>query len=250
MDSHLPPAYTRIPMAHPPSLLSRLDLLLPDSSTPSTRDNSDNERKRKKKRKKNPLTKSVLNFPPVEAPVHEESDGAIPPAELNHHRQTANVMPEASTSIPTATTSAGSTMVPATRTPPPPSPPSPTPLPTVSNHPPISKPLDPTAEYISLVDSDDESRDVKNEGHQEKKSEKARGKEPMRESSSRYERDWDRGKPERRTRSRERGMKRKHDAIDFDDGYANKKQRMDAASRKAPWILDTDWDNCRNVAEM
>ncbi|KAI0693342.1 hypothetical protein BC835DRAFT_1406809 [Cytidiella melzeri] len=44
--------------------------------------------------------------------------------------------------------------------------------------------------------------------------------------------------------------KRKSDEIDYDDGYANKKERMDANSRRAPWVADVDWENCRNVAEM
>ncbi|TFY59950.1 hypothetical protein EVG20_g7606 [Dentipellis fragilis] len=38
--------------------------------------------------------------------------------------------------------------------------------------------------------------------------------------------------------------------FDPDDGYENKKQRLDAASRKAPWVVDVDWDSCANVAEM
>lgn len=46
------------------------------------------------------------------------------------------------------------------------------------------------------------------------------------------------------------GRKRKSDEIDLDDGYANKKERMDAKSRRAPWAVDVDWENCPNVAEM
>lgn len=46
------------------------------------------------------------------------------------------------------------------------------------------------------------------------------------------------------------GRKRKADEIDYDDGYANKKERLDAKSRRAPWALDVDWENCNNVAEM
>ncbi|KAI0093770.1 hypothetical protein BDY19DRAFT_918831 [Irpex rosettiformis] len=46
------------------------------------------------------------------------------------------------------------------------------------------------------------------------------------------------------------GRKRKSDEIDFNDGYANKKERMDANSRRAPWAADVDWENCHNVAEM
>lgn len=79
-------------------------------------------------------------------------------------------------------------------------------------------------------------------------------------------REWDRGKVrvrepsppsdqrKRRERSWERdqkdsGRKRKHDTT-FDDGYENKKQRTDAASRKAPWVSDVNWESCTNVAEM
>lgn len=77
------------------------------------------------------------------------------------------------------------------------------------------------------------------------------------------EREWDKGKGKRgakenergRARERERepehaGRKRKADEINLDDGYANKKQRTAAASRKAPWVTDVDWDSCANVAEM
>ncbi|KAF5358558.1 hypothetical protein D9756_001196 [Leucocoprinus leucothites] len=100
-------------------------------------------------------------------------------------------------------------------------------------------------EFIAFVPSDDEAEESK------PKSGKARGKEPARDVPSTSERDWDRGNF--RERSRERGgdsRKRKHDVVDFDDGYVNKKQRIDAASRKAPWVYDIDWDDCKNVAEM
>lgn len=62
-------------------------------------------------------------------------------------------------------------------------------------------------------------------------------------------REWDKGK----TRARDHesaGRKRRHDEIDYNDGYANKKQRTDAASRRAPWAVDVDWDRCNNVADM
>lgn len=29
-----------------------------------------------------------------------------------------------------------------------------------------------------------------------------------------------------------------------------KKERMDAASRKAPWLADVDWEGCTNVAQL
>ncbi|KIP08737.1 hypothetical protein PHLGIDRAFT_68903 [Phlebiopsis gigantea 11061_1 CR5-6] len=60
-------------------------------------------------------------------------------------------------------------------------------------------------------------------------------------------REWDRGKGKARDYE---GRKRRHDEIDYNDGYANKKQRLDAASRLAPWAVDVEWDKCTNVAEM
>lgn len=46
------------------------------------------------------------------------------------------------------------------------------------------------------------------------------------------------------------GRKRKAAEIDYDDGYTNKKERLDAQSRRAPWAADVDWETCKNVAEM
>ncbi|KAI0373072.1 hypothetical protein BV20DRAFT_1014460 [Pilatotrama ljubarskyi] len=72
-------------------------------------------------------------------------------------------------------------------------------------------------------------------------------------------REWDKGKGKAREKERERewdqerehaGRKRKVEEIDFNDGFANKKQRVAAASRRAPWVRDVDWDSCANVAEM
>ena len=62
------------------------------------------------------------------------------------------------------------------------------------------------------------------------------------------ERDWDRGKGRAQDRDNVGGKKRKAD-FDRNDGY-NKKERMDAASRKAPWVTDVDWEGCANVAEL
>jgi non-canonical poly(A) RNA polymerase PAPD5/7 len=67
-------------------------------------------------------------------------------------------------------------------------------------------------------------------------------------------REWDEGKPAAREggragrRERERERERRRD--DDDDGFANKKQRLDAASRRAPWVDAVDWEACTNVAEM
>ena len=72
-------------------------------------------------------------------------------------------------------------------------------------------------------------------------------------------REWDEGKPKDKGKERERaregegggaGRKRKAEEIDFNDGYANKKERVAAASRKAPWVRDMDWEHCANVAEL
>lgn len=62
------------------------------------------------------------------------------------------------------------------------------------------------------------------------------------------EREWDKGKERAQDRDNVGGKKRKAD-FDRDDGYS-KKERMDAASRKAPWITDVDWEGCANVAEL
>lgn len=86
----------------------------------------------------------------------------------------------------------------------------------------------------------------------ERDSRDGRGKEKDRPS----EREWDKGKERMqdwdRDRDRNRGDARRsrRDEYDRNDGYANKKQRLDAASRKAPWIADVTWEGCTNVAEM
>jgi non-canonical poly(A) RNA polymerase PAPD5/7 len=59
-------------------------------------------------------------------------------------------------------------------------------------------------------------------------------------------REWDVGKPSRAD-ERDRGRRRDHER---EDGYANKKERMNASSRRAPWVDDVAWEDCANVAEM
>ncbi|KAF9014210.1 hypothetical protein BDQ17DRAFT_1386693 [Cyathus striatus] len=62
------------------------------------------------------------------------------------------------------------------------------------------------------------------------------------------EREWDRGKSKEMNTNSSTG---KYDLIfDEDDWYTNKKQRMDAATRRAPWVNDMNWDDCKNVAEL
>ncbi|KAI0256600.1 hypothetical protein BJV78DRAFT_1117458 [Lactifluus subvellereus] len=63
------------------------------------------------------------------------------------------------------------------------------------------------------------------------------------------EREWDKGKGKARERDDGGGRKRKAD-FDRNDGYNNKRERMDAASRKAPWVTEVDWDGSTNVAEL
>ncbi|KAI0306661.1 hypothetical protein B0F90DRAFT_1808312 [Multifurca ochricompacta] len=63
------------------------------------------------------------------------------------------------------------------------------------------------------------------------------------------ERDWDKGKGKVHESDGGGGKKGKAD-IDRNDGYNNKKDRMDAASRKAPWVTDVNWEGSTNVAEL
>lgn len=63
------------------------------------------------------------------------------------------------------------------------------------------------------------------------------------------EREWDKGKKKAGGRDAGGGRKRKAD-FDRNDGYNNKKERTDAASRKAPWVEDVDWEGSTNVAEL
>jgi len=63
------------------------------------------------------------------------------------------------------------------------------------------------------------------------------------------EREWDKGKRKAGERDGGGGRKRKAD-FDRNDGYNNKKERTDAASRKAPWVADVDWEASTNVAEL
>ncbi|TFK36381.1 hypothetical protein BDQ12DRAFT_699647 [Crucibulum laeve] len=71
-----------------------------------------------------------------------------------------------------------------------------------------------------------------------------------REREQTPEREWDRGKINN-DRDEGSARKRKHEMLfDADEMQSSKKQRLDAASRKAPWVRSIDWDSCKNVAEM
>ncbi|KAI0080501.1 hypothetical protein K474DRAFT_1615191 [Panus rudis PR-1116 ss-1] len=105
------------------------------------------------------------------------------------------------------------------------------------------------ADFIAF-DFGDESESEQSDGL----SPKAKGKQRARDGDDEEPtttRGWGGGKPKSRSDEREHaGRKRKVDDYDLDDGYANKKQRLDAASRKAPWVYDVDWDSCQNVAQL
>jgi non-canonical poly(A) RNA polymerase PAPD5/7 len=58
------------------------------------------------------------------------------------------------------------------------------------------------------------------------------------------------GPPQREWDKDKKRADKKRGAYDANDGYANKKQRLDAASRRCPWVLDVEWEKCNNVAEM
>jgi hypothetical protein len=64
-------------------------------------------------------------------------------------------------------------------------------------------------------------------------------------------RDWDKGKGKASERDGGGGGgKRSKADFDRNDGYKKKKERTDAASRKAPWVNDVDWEGSANVAEL
>jgi len=64
-------------------------------------------------------------------------------------------------------------------------------------------------------------------------------------------RDWNKGKGKGKAGERDGGGgKRSRTDFDRDDGYNNKKGRTNAASRKAPWANNVDWEGSANVAEL
>ena len=79
------------------------------------------------------------------------------------------------------------------------------------------------------------------------RSERARQKEKA------TEREWDVGKPPRKSDKDGRGMKRKHDSAfdDEEDRAYRRRQRLEPYdARKTPWVSQVEWDSCHNVAEM
>ena len=102
-------------------------------------------------------------------------------------------------------------------------------------------------EFIAFAfsDSDEETAPVPirewDQGKQDGDVEK-RGKKRKSGEMSRDVREYDRDARRERGRDGERDMGR--------DRYGEKRQRMENVPRHAPWIANTDWDRCTNVAEL
>ena len=86
-----------------------------------------------------------------------------------------------------------------------------------------------------------EVSDAENSGEEVRRSDK--GKAP--------ERDWDKGKPPRYDDDHHRrGTKRKHDDLSDTDDREPRRAAWQVQSRIAPWVVNVDWGNCRNMAEV
>jgi non-canonical poly(A) RNA polymerase PAPD5/7 len=60
-------------------------------------------------------------------------------------------------------------------------------------------------------------------------------------------REWDRGK---RSYEGSHGKKRKSDEMERDDRNADARRRRSDLPRKAPWVVDVNWQGCNNVPEL
>ncbi|KAF8625741.1 hypothetical protein AX17_006768 [Amanita inopinata Kibby_2008] len=106
-------------------------------------------------------------------------------------------------------------------------------------------------DFIALLPSEDSDHGSQSKSTVARKDETAEGRKDKgkgREVSP-STREWDRGKV-RDDDDRQHGKRRYDMIFDFNDGYSNKRQRVDANSRKAPWLERFDWESCKNVAEM
>lgn len=109
----------------------------------------------------------------------------------------------------------------------------------------------PTEKYREQSPSSRKERERGRGNGKERERSQERGRRDLdREGDEDRARDGDRSRGEDRHPERH-GTKRKYEML-FDprDGYSNKKQRSDAASRKAPWVAGLNWHRCKNVAEM
>lgn len=66
------------------------------------------------------------------------------------------------------------------------------------------------------------------------------------------EREWDKGKPPRYDDNHlgGRGSKRKRDDLSDNDDRGRRRTEWQVQSRSAPWVVNVDWGNCRNIAEV
>jgi len=100
------------------------------------------------------------------------------------------------------------------------------------------------------------SRDREMSGRRDKEEERERDGERRRDRQKDRERDKYRDRDRDRVRrrddddDRQDGKRKREGSYDPNDGYTNKKQRMDASSRKCPWIVGLDCDRCHHVAEL
>ncbi|KAG6829239.1 hypothetical protein H0H87_012199 [Tephrocybe sp. NHM501043] len=93
-----------------------------------------------------------------------------------------------------------------------------------------------------------EQRGVHGDRVREREDTRSRERDPNLEGGIDRDNDRNRDRNQKRDRGADSyGTKRKFDP---NDGYANKKQRTDASSRKSPWIAGLDWTRCRHVAEL
>jgi len=102
-------------------------------------------------------------------------------------------------------------------------------------------------EFIAFAfpDSDEETAPVPirewDQGKQDGDVEK-RGKKRKSGEMSRDDREYDRDARRERGRDEERDRGK--------DRYGEKRQRMENVPRHAPWVANTNWDRCTNVAEL
>lgn len=61
-------------------------------------------------------------------------------------------------------------------------------------------------------------------------------------------REWDKDK---RPSEDTHGKKRKADDVEREDRYSSRRRtRLENVPRKAPWVVDVDWQSCNNVPEL
>ncbi|KAK2463866.1 hypothetical protein APHAL10511_004171 [Amanita phalloides] len=107
-------------------------------------------------------------------------------------------------------------------------------------------------DFIAFPPSEESGEEEPEPGPIGRRRDKGKGRETS-PAVREWGKDKDKDKDKDRVREdddRERS-RRKYDLVfDFDDSYGSKKQRLDAHSRKAPWLDQFEWEDCKNVAEL